>query len=171
MINRLELYNTDELTTIVKRSAKILNIEIDERGAEEIARRSRGTPRVANRLLKRVRDYADVRADGIITKDAADKGLALMEVDDAGLDNADRVILLAIIEKFSGGPVGLDTLSATTGEESGTIEDVIEPFLLQLGFIQRTPRGRIATQNAYRYFGMRIPSTMQDSGQIGLFDK
>ncbi len=170
VINRLELYDTGELTTIVKRSARILDIEIDEYGSEEIARRSRGTPRVANRLLKRVRDYADVRCDGVITKEAADKGLLLMEVDDVGLDNADRVILLAIIEKFSGGPVGLDTLSATTGEESGTIEDVVEPFLLQLGFIQRTPRGRIATPNAYRYFGMRIPENGKTS-QLGLFDK
>lgn len=171
VINRLELYNTDELKTIVQRSAKILNIEIDEEGAEEISRRSRGTPRIANRLLKRVRDYADVRAEGVITKDAANKGLAMLEVDDMGLDNADRVILHAIMEKFSGGPVGLDTLSATTGEEAGTIEDVIEPFLLQLGFIQRTPRGRIATPNAYRYLGMRLPETKNNSGQLGLFNK
>lgn len=172
VINRLELYEADELKTIVKRSARILNIEIDEAGAGEIARRSRGTPRIANRLLRRVRDFADVRAQGVITKDAADKGLALMEVDGLGLDHADRVILSAIIHKFSGGPVGLDTLAATTGEESGTIEDVIEPFLLQLGFIQRTPRGRIATANAYRYFGAPLPHTKKtkNNEQIGLFE-
>jgi Holliday junction DNA helicase RuvB len=171
VINRLEMYNANELQTIVCRSAGILNIEIDDTGAEEIARRSRGTPRVANRLLRRVRDYADVRADGVITKQAADEGLKLMEVDELGLDNADRVILDAIITKFSGGPVGLDTLAATTGEESGTIEDVIEPFLLQLGFIQRTPRGRIATQNAYKHLG--IPMKNDDksgNGQMGLFE-
>jgi Holliday junction DNA helicase RuvB len=167
IINRLEMYNTGELKTIVKRSAGLLDIEIDEDGAEEIARRSRGTPRIANRLLRRVRDYADVRAEGVITKDAADKGLEMMEVDDTGLDNADRVILDAIITKFSGGPVGLDTLSATTGEEAGTIEDVIEPFLLQLGFIQRTPRGRVATPNAYKYFGIPMPESK--NGQIGMF--
>ncbi|MDL2237929.1 Holliday junction branch migration DNA helicase RuvB [Christensenellaceae bacterium OttesenSCG-928-K19] len=172
VINRLEMYEADELKTIVKRSAGILEIEIDEDGAEEIARRSRGTPRIANRLLRRVRDYADVRADGVITKDAADKGLEMMEVDGLGLDNADRVILTAIINKFSGGPVGLDTLAATTGEESGTIEDVIEPFLLQLGFIQRTPRGRIATPNAYKYYNLPLPDMKQpkaDNGQLGLF--
>jgi Holliday junction DNA helicase RuvB len=170
VLNRLEMYNPDELMTIITRSARILDIGIDSRGAEEIARRSRGTPRVANRLLRRVRDYADVRAAGVITKDAADQGLELMEVDDAGLDNADRMILLTIVEKFSGGPVGLDTLSATTGEEAGTIEDVVEPFLLQLGFIQRTPRGRIATPNAYRYLGMRPPEA-KNGGQIRMFEE
>lgn len=162
VINRLELYNVGELKSIVTRSAGILNIEIEASGAEEIARRSRGTPRVANRLLRRVRDFADVRAGGVITKEVADAGLSLMEVDDLGLDNADRIILSAIIEKFSGGPVGLDTLSATTGEESGTIEDVIEPFLLQLGFIQRTPRGRIATENAYRHMNLPLPSRRKE---------
>ncbi len=169
IINRLEMYTPEELTTIVKRSANLLDIKIDEEGAVEMARRSRGTPRIANRLLRRVRDFADVRADGVITKDVADKGLELMEVDDKGLDNADRVILDAIITKFSGGPVGLDTLAATTGEEAGTIEDVIEPFLLQLGFIQRTPRGRIATPNAYRYMGAPMPGEQDKKGQIGLF--
>jgi len=168
VLNRLEIYTPDELKTIVKRSAGILDIAIDEAGADEIARRSRGTPRIANRLLRRVRDYADVRGDGIISKESADKGLALMEVDAIGLDNADRVILDAIITKFSGGPVGLDTLSATTGEEAGTIEDVIEPFLLQLGFIQRTPRGRIATPNAYRYLGVAMTEG-KAGGQMGMF--
>ena len=167
VINRLEMYSPRELTTIVTRSARILDIEIESDGADEIARRSRGTPRIANRLLRRVRDYADVRGKGVITKDIADKGLEMMEVDQIGLDNADRVILDAIINKFSGGPVGLDTLAATTGEESGTIEDVIEPFLLQLGFIQRTPRGRIATPNAFKYMGI---APLESSGQLGLFD-
>ena len=165
VINRLEIYTPEELKTIVKRSASILNITIEDAGAFEIARRSRGTPRVANRLLKRVRDFADVRADGVITKDVADRGLLMLEVDDLGLDNSDRVILSAIINKFGGGPVGLDTLSATTGEESGTIEDVIEPFLLQLGFIKKTPRGRVATQNAYVHLGEECG----DSGQMKLF--
>ncbi|MEF9989972.1 MAG: Holliday junction branch migration DNA helicase RuvB [Christensenellaceae bacterium] len=157
VINRLQMYDAAQLKTIVQRSAHILNIEIDDQGADEIARRSRGTPRIANRLLRRVRDYADVRAEGVITKDAADKGLLMLEVDELGLDHSDRLVLDAIITKFSGGPVGLDTLSATTGEEAGTIEDVIEPFLLQLGFIQRTPRGRIATQNAYAYLKIPLP--------------
>ena len=155
VISRLEIYSADELKTIVIRSASILNIAIEDSGAYEIARRSRGTPRVANRLLKRVRDFADVREDGVITRYVADRGLAMMEVDDLGLDNSDRVILHAIIQKFGGGPVGLDTLSATTGEESGTIEDVIEPFLLQLGFIKKTPRGRVATSNAYAHLGLK----------------
>jgi len=173
VINRLELYNVEELKSIVTRSAGILNIQIEDSGAEEIARRSRGTPRVANRLLRRVRDFADVRAQGVITKEVADAGLSLMEVDDLGLDNADRIILLAIIEKFSGGPVGLDTLSATTGEESGTIEDVIEPFLLQLGFIQRTPRGRIATENAYKHLRIRMPRRQAENSvkQINFLDR
>lgn len=168
VLSRLEMYNADELKVIVKRSAKILDIPIDEQGAQEIARRSRGTPRIANRLLRRVRDYADVKAEGIITHNTADEGLKMMEVDNLGLDHADRVILNAIIYKFSGGPVGLDTLAATTGEEAGTIEDVIEPFLLQLGFMQRTPRGRIATRLAYEYLG--APYTEKaTSNQIRLF--
>lgn len=165
VLSRLEIYTPDELKTIVLRSASILNITLEDAGAFEIARRSRGTPRVANRLLKRVRDFADVRADGVITKDVADRGLEMLEVDDLGLDNCDRVILSAIINKFGGGPVGLDTLSATTGEEAGTIEDVIEPFLLQLGFIKKTPRGRVATQNAYAHLGEECGG----SGQIKLF--
>jgi Holliday junction DNA helicase RuvB len=165
VLSRLESYAPEDLATIVRRSAGILNISIEESGAHEIARRSRGTPRVANRLLKRVRDFADVRADGVITRDVADRGLAMLEVDDLGLDNSDRVILSAIIRKFGGGPVGLDTLSATTGEEAGTIEDVIEPFLLQLGFVKKTPRGRVATQIAYKHLGEKCP----DNGQMKLF--
>jgi len=165
VLSRLETYSPDELMTIVKRSAGILNIAVEDTGAYEIARRSRGTPRVANRLLKRVRDFADVRADGVITLDVADRGLAMLEVDDLGLDNSDRVILSAIINKFGGGPVGLDTLSATTGEEAGTIEDVIEPFLLQLGFVKKTPRGRVATQIAYAHMGVDCP----ENGQMKLF--
>ncbi len=153
VIHRLELYTPEELKSIVKRSAHILNIAIEEEGAEEIARRSRGTPRIANRFLRRVRDYAQVRAEGVITLHAADEGLKMMEVDPLGLDNIDRRLLLAIIEKYGGGPVGLDTLAASTGEEAITIEDVYEPFLLQLGFINRTPRGRVATPLAYRHLG------------------
>jgi Holliday junction DNA helicase RuvB len=164
VIHRLELYNPEELKSIVKRSARILNIAIDDIGAEEIARRSRGTPRIANRFLRRVRDYAQVRAEGVITLAAADEGLKMMEVDMLGLDNIDRRLLLAIIEKYGGGPVGLDTLAATTGEESITIEDVYEPFLLQLGFIQRTPRGRVATPLAYRHLGKEYKGG--EEGQI-----
>lgn len=168
LLNRLEPYNTDDLKIIVKRSAKILNTSIADEGAGEIAKRSRGTPRIANRLLRRVRDYADVKADGSISKETADEALEMLEVDSFGLDYTDRVILDAIIHKFSGGPVGLDTLAATTGEEAGTIEDVIEPFLLQLGFIQRTPRGRIATRLAYEYLGAPYPENTS-SNQIRLF--
>lgn len=167
VIGRLELYTKEELTTIVTRSAGILGIPIVPGGAAEIARRSRGTPRIANRLLRRVRDYADVRADGIITKETAADGLALLEVDDLGLDTSDRRVLTAIIHTFSGGPVGLSTLAATTGEEAGTIEDVIEPFLLQLGFLQRTPRGRMATQKAFDYLGVAAPAA--DPTQMSLF--
>jgi Holliday junction DNA helicase RuvB len=154
VICRLEIYDADVLSRIVERSASILNTEIDMDGALEIARRSRGTPRIANRLLKRVRDYAMIRADGKITRDVACKGLEMLEVDELGLDNVDRRVLLSIMQKFNGGPVGLDTLAAATGEESTTIEDVYEPYLLQLGFINRTPRGRIALPNAYKHFGI-----------------
>jgi len=155
VIHRLELYTTDELTRIVIRSAGILGIPIDAGGAREIAARSRGTPRVANRLLKRVRDFAQIRADGVITRDVAREALDLLEVDSVGLDEVDRKILRTIIEKYNGGPVGLDTLAASTGEESTTIEDVYEPFLLQMGFIARTPRGRVVTPLAYRH--LKIP--------------
>ena len=154
VISRLELYTTDELQEIVNRSAGILGINIDTVGAKEIASRSRGTPRIANRLLKRVRDYAQVRADGMITKQVADKALEMLEIDPIGLDAVDRRMMLAIIEKFGGGPVGLETLAASIGEESNTIEDVYEPFLLQLGFINRTPRGRVVTQLAFDHFGI-----------------
>lgn len=152
VIHRLELYSTEELTSIVKRSAGILNIEIENSGAREIAKRSRGTPRIANRLLKRVRDFAQVKGNGIVTLQISNTSLESMEIDPLGLDSIDRNVLLSIIQKFNGGPVGLETLAATTGEESGTIEDVYEPYLLQLGFIQKTPRGRIATPMAYKHF-------------------
>ncbi|MDD3704714.1 MAG: Holliday junction branch migration DNA helicase RuvB [Clostridiaceae bacterium] len=154
VICRLEYYTDEELYKIIKRSAKILKIDADDAGVFEIARRSRGTPRVANRLLKRVRDYAQVRASGVIDKETADKALKLLEIDDMGLDNIDKKMLLTVINKFDGGPVGLDTLAASIGEDSGTIEDVYEPYLLQIGFINRTPRGRIATNSAYRHFGI-----------------
>lgn len=151
----LDLYDIESLKAIVKRSSKLLDIKIDEKGAHEIAKRSRGTPRVANRLLKRVRDYAQVVEDGIITLDVAKKALEMLEVDLIGLDSVDRKLILCMIEKFGGGPVGLDTLSAATGEEKNTVEDVYEPFLLQMGFINRTPRGRVATKVAYEHF--KIP--------------
>lgn len=154
VINRLELYNIDELKTIIMRSAKVLEIEIEEGGAEEIARRSRGTPRIANRLLKRVRDFAQVQYDGVITNDIAKSSLDILEVDKAGLDLTDRKMIMNIIEKFGGGPVGLDTLAVSIGEESETIEDVYEPYLIQLGYIQRTPRGRIITDLGYKHFGL-----------------
>ncbi len=162
--NRLELYTPEELGIIVQRSAGILNIPIQREGAVEIARRARGTPRIANRLLRRVRDYAQIKANGVITRAVADDALRLQEVDELGLDNEDRRLLLAIIDKFGGGPVGLETLSAATGEEATTIEDVYEPYLLQLGFIQKTPRGRRATALAYRHFG-RTPGN-GDKAQI-----
>lgn len=154
IINRMELYNKKELEEIVTRSAGILGIEIQRDGASEIAKRSRGTPRIANRLLKRVRDYAQIKADGIITLDVARQALDLFEVDSIGLDEVDRKILLTMIEKFGGGPVGVDTLAASTGEENVTIEDVYEPYLLQLGFIARTPRGRTVTPLGYKHMGI-----------------
>ncbi len=154
VISRLELYSAEELAQIVKRSANILGASIDNEGAMEIASRSRGTPRIANRLLKRVRDYAQVKADGVITKDVADSALNMLEVDKIGLDKIDKNMMLSIIKAFGGGPVGLDTLAATIGEDPGTIEDVYEPYLLQQGFINRTPRGRMATKVAYDYFGI-----------------
>lgn len=157
VINRLELYEEKELAFIVRRSAGILNIGIDEQGANEIARRSRGTPRIANRLLKRVRDYAEVKGNGFIDVDISVKALNMLDVDRLGLDNIDRKMLLAIIEKFSGGPVGIDTLAYSIGEENETIEDVYEPYLLQLGFINRTPRGRTVTRAAYEHFGLKHP--------------
>ena len=154
VIQRLEFYTPEELCVIVKRSAKVLGVEIDEEGAFEIARRSRGTPRLANRLLKRVRDFAQVKYDGYITEEVANYALDLLDVDKEGLDQTDRGLLLIMIEKFQGGPVGLDTLAAAIGEDAGTIEDVYEPYLLKNGFIQRTPRGRVVTDSAYRHLGI-----------------
>lgn len=163
---RLELYTPEELSVIVKRSAQILKIECSKEGALEIARRSRGTPRIANRLIKRVRDFAEVMANGVIDEAVAKKGLDMLEVDALGLDRTDRAMLGAMIEKFGGGPVGLDTLAATTGEDAVTIEDVYEPYLLQLGFIMRTPRGRICTPRAYSHLGYAAPNTDDKSGQM-----
>jgi Holliday junction DNA helicase RuvB len=152
-VQRLEFYNIKDLTQIVKRSASYLNLTLQEEGALEIARRSRGTPRISNRLLRRVRDFAEVRSDGNITLEVASQALDILDVDKEGLDYMDRKLLLAIIETFMGGPVGLDNLAAAVGEERETIEDVIEPFLIQQGFLQRTPRGRIASQRAFLHFG------------------
>jgi Holliday junction DNA helicase RuvB len=150
---RLEFYNPEELATIVRRSSKILNIQVDDDGAREIAGRSRGTPRIANRLLRRVRDYAEVRANGIVTRDVAARALEFLEVDHRGFDAMDRKLLLLLIDKFNGGPVGIDSLSSSLGEERNTIEDVYEPFLVQEGYIVRTARGRVATKDAYEHFG------------------
>ena len=154
VVNKLEFYTEEELKTIILRSAKVLDVEIDGQGALEMARRSRGTPRLANRLLKRVRDFAQVKYNGVITAQVASYALDLLDVDRCGLDHVDRNLLLTIIEKFGGGPVGLDTLAAAIGEDAGTIEDVYEPFLIKNGFIQRTPRGRIATESAYQHLGI-----------------
>jgi len=156
-VYRLDFYDTSAMETIVHRSAGILGVAIDAAGVTEIARRARGTPRVANRLLKRVRDYAQVRADGAITASVAAEALAMLEVDDKGLDDTDRKVLKTIIEKFNGGPVGLETIAASISEESDTIMDVYEPYLLQLGFLDRTPRGRVATRGAYEHLGMKFP--------------
>ncbi len=154
VIQHLEFYSVDELETIILQSAKKLDVEIEEDGALELAGRSRGTPRLANRLLKRVRDFAQVRYDGVITKEVASLALDLLEVDSLGLDQNDRMLLLTIIQKFSGGPVGLDTLAAAVGEDAGTIEDVYEPYLVKNGFLNRTPKGRMATEQAYLHFGI-----------------
>ena len=156
VVQRLEFYTTDELKEIVMRSSMVLGVEIDESGAVEIARRSRGTPRLANRLLKRVRDFAQVKYNGVIDKKVADYALDILDVDKLGLDNNDRMILLTIIEKFGGGPVGLNTLSAALGEDAGTLEDVYEPYLLMNGLINRTPGGRVATENAYIHLGIEM---------------
>ena len=156
VVQRLEFYTPEELMVIILNSAKVLGVEIDKSGALELARRSRGTPRLANRLLKRVRDFAQVKYDGVITREVTDFALDIMDVDKLGLDQNDRNILLMIIEKFSGGPVGLDTLAAALGEDSGTLEDVYEPYLLMNGLINRTPRGRMATEAAYRHLGLEI---------------
>lgn len=154
VVHRLEFYTNEELKQIIVRSAKVLNVEIDKEGAIELAKRSRGTPRLANRLLKRVRDFAQVKYDGKITKEVATFALDLLDVDKFGLDHIDRTILITMIEKFAGGPVGLDTLAAAIGEDAGTIEDVYEPFLIKNGFINRTPRGRVATELSYHHLGL-----------------
>ena len=151
-MSRLDYYNSDNLKSIILRSAKILDVKIDDEGAFEIARRSRGTPRIANRLLRRTRDFAQVKADGNITKEVADNSLKMLEVDERGLDDMDKRIIKTIIEKYNGGPVGLNTIAVAVAEESETIEEVYEPFLIQEGFIKRTPRGRMATQLAFEHF-------------------
>ena len=158
IVARLEFYTTEELTRIVARSAQLLRIEVDAEGAHEIARRARGTPRIANRLLRRVRDYAEVRADGDVTRKVADAALSMLDVDPSGLDVMDRKLLQTVLSKFDGGPVGVENLAAAIGEERDTIEDVIEPFLIQQGFLQRTSRGRIATALSYRHFGLAPPT-------------
>ena len=157
IVQRLEFYSSTDLTDIVLRSAHFLNLTIDEQGAFEVARRSRGTPRIANRLLRRVRDYADVKTGGVVNQESAAKALDMLEVDNEGFDIMDRKLLQAIIDKFMGGPVGLDNLAAAIGEERETIEDVLEPFLIQQGFLQRTPRGRIVTERTYQHFGLAKP--------------
>lgn len=157
IVQRLEFYNTDDLTHIVRRSASLLNVDMNEDGAREVARRSRGTPRIANRLLRRVRDYADVKTQGKVSQEVADKALDMLKVDQQGFDHLDRRLLLALIEKFDGGPVGVDSLAAAISEERGTIEDVLEPYLIQQGYMIRTPRGRMATNNAYLHFGLTQP--------------
>ena len=166
IIQRLEFYNVEDLTTIVQRSARMLDVKCDQEGAREIAVRARGTPRIANRLLRRVRDYAQVQGDGVVTRLIAGKALNMLKVDENGFDHMDRRLLLAMIEKYDGGPVGIDSLAAIVGEESNTIEDVYEPYLIQQGFILRTSRGRVATRLTYEHFGMKMP---RGSAQ-GLFE-
>ncbi len=169
IVQRLEFYSADELSSIVKRSANILEVDIDDTGAKEIAARSRGTPRIANRLLRRVRDYVEVKADGKITAELSNRALDMLNVDVHGFDTMDRKLLLAIIQKFDGGPVGLSSLAAAIGEERDTIEDVLEPFLIQQGFLMRTSRGRTATKTAYLHFGMDAPKTI--GSDKDLFDE
>lgn len=170
VISRLEMYTTEELSTIIRRSADILGISIESSGAQEIASRSRGTPRIANRLLRRVRDFAQIESDGVITRTIADHALEKLEIDHLGLDSGDKRMLRTVIEHYGGGPVGLDTLAATIGEESDTIEDVYEPYLMQIGFIHRTPRGRVVTKRAYDHFG--IPYARENSAEnISMFDE
>jgi Holliday junction DNA helicase RuvB len=162
IVVRLEFYSEAELARIVRRSAQLLEVRLVEEGATEIARRSRGTPRIANRLLRRVRDYAEVKADGVVSSAVAEAALKMLDVDALGLDVMDRKLLLAVIEKFSGGPVGVENLAHAVGEEADTIEDVLEPYLIQQGYLQRTPRGRVATLSAYRHFGLVAPSAPRD---------
>jgi Holliday junction DNA helicase RuvB len=166
IVARLEFYTDDELTAIVTRSARLLRAEIDADGAREIARRSRGTPRIANRLLRRVRDFAEVKESGRITREVADRALAMLDVDALGLDVMDRKLLRAVIERFGGGPVGIDNLAAAVGEERDTLEDVVEPFLIQQGMLQRTPRGRVAAVSAYRHFGIAEPQRAGGLGEL-----
>lgn len=163
IVSRLEFYTSEELARIVHRSAGLLNVEMQEAGALEIAKRSRGTPRIANRLLRRVRDYAQVKASGFVTAEVADAALKMLDVDKLGFDVMDRKLLLAVLEKFGGGPVGLDNLAAAIGEERDTIEDVLEPYLIQQGYLMRTPRGRVATQQAYTHFGLPVPNSMANT--------
>ena len=171
IVQRLEFYSVEDLATIVSRSARILELPLDAKGALEIARRARGTPRIANRLLRRVRDFAQVRGNGEITQQVADQALNLLDVDARGFDHSDRRLLLAMIEKFDGGPVGLDSLAAAIGEERHTIEDVLEPYLIQQGYMMRTPRGRVVTRHAYLHFGLNIPRRMGDQGNHDLFSQ
>ena len=168
IVQRLEFYDVSELMTIVERSAAILEIAIEGEGAREIAKRARGTPRIVNRLLRRVRDYAEVKANGFITREVAYQALGMLSVDEHGLDNQDRRLLLTIIEKFSGGPVGIDSLATSIAEERGTIEDVLEPYLVQEGFLLRTPRGRIVTKLAYLHLGLNAPEKLEESKNIPL---
>ena len=168
IVQRLEFYSEEDLGSIVKRASGITNVKIDDEGAREIACRARGTPRIANRLLRRVRDYAEVKADGIITKSVADAALNMLNVDKSGFDHLDRRLLLTLIEKFDGGPVGVDSLAAALSEERGTIEDVIEPYLIQQGYLMRTSRGRMATRMAYEHFGLKSPKRIQD--QLDILD-
>ena len=170
IVQRLEFYSTEELEAIARRSADILNLPVEDDGALQIARRARGTPRIANRLLRRVRDYAEVEANGVVDGDVASAAMDMLQVDPHGFDAMDRRLLRTIIEKFEGGPVGIDSLSAALGEERGTIEDVIEPFLIQQGFMMRTARGRVATGNAYRHFGLAPPAAASDP-ELPLFDQ
>ena len=165
IVSRLEFYTSDELARIVQRSAGLLEVAMQGDGALEIAKRSRGTPRIANRLLRRVRDYAQVKSDGVVTSEIADAALKMLDVDHLGFDVMDRKLLLAVLEKFGGGPVGLDNLAAAIGEERDTIEDVLEPYLIQQGYLMRTPRGRVATQQAYQHFGLPIPKALA-TGEI-----
>jgi len=165
IVARLEFYTHGELKQIVARSARLMNVELSDDGAVEVAKRSRGTPRIANRLLRRVRDFAEVKADGKVTRDVADAALFMLDVDKAGLDMMDRKLLQAVLEKFGGGPVGVENLAAAIGEERDTIEDVLEPYLIQQGYLMRTPRGRVATQTAYLHFGLAVPSR-NPSGEL-----
>ena len=170
IVQRLEFYSTAELTSIATRSAGILNLPIEPQGADEIAKRARGTARIVNRLLRRVRDFAEVQAEGVVTGDVAISAMDMLQVDPNGFDAMDRRLLLAIIEKFDGGPVGVESLSAAVGEERGTIEDVLEPYLIQQGFMMRTARGRVATKNAYLHFGLKTPANLEPT-ELPLFDK